>query len=119
MKTDNEAFKAVGKEFRTPERQLVSCGDVACEFLIDPIPRPTPAPIKAVYKPRKHEVVLIDSAKPNSITVMEVAQRMLRERDVPVQDVIRVKYDASKPMPDDQMEEVAREEGLIVCGIND
>lgn len=119
MTSDNDAFKAVGTEFRAPDKKLVSCGDVSCEFLVDPIPRPTPPPIMAVYKPKKWEVVLIDSAKPNSITVMEATQRILRERGIPVQDTIRVKYDASNPMPDAQMEEVAQEEGLIICGIND
>ena len=119
MSSDNNVFKAVGTEFRVPDQKLVSCGDVSCEFLVDPIPRPTPPTITAVYKPRKWEVVLIDSAKPNSITVMEATQRILRERGIPVQDTIRVKYDASNPMPDAQMEEVAQEEGLIICGIND
>jgi len=115
---NDNAFKAVGA-IAKPADRLVSCGDLSCEYLIDPIPRPTPDRIHVTVKPRVAEVVLIDSNKPNSMAIMQAAQAMLRERGIKVQDEIRIKVNASLPMPDEQMAAVLKEPGLIVCGIND
>ena len=36
-----------------PAQTLISCGDISCEFLVNPIPRPKPAPFKVTIKPEK------------------------------------------------------------------
>lgn len=119
MNETEPTLRGVGREIKVPSRELVSCGDLSCEFLINPIPRPEPDPIKVAAKPKKREVVLYDSNKPNSMAIMQAVQKKLRELGIPVKDEIRVKLNASLPMPDDQMDEAAREEGLLVCGVND
>ena len=117
--SDENKFQAVGAGFKTPDRAIASCGDVSCEMLVDPIPRPTPDPITVAYKPKKREVVLVGNNKPNAYQILQSVQRMLRKRGIPVQDEIRMKPNASVPMPDALIGEMAAEDGLIVCGIND
>jgi hypothetical protein len=115
---NDNAFKAVGA-IAKPADRLVSCGDLSCEYLIDPIPRPTPDAIHVTVKPKAREVVLIDNNKPNSMAIMQATHALLRDRGIKVKDEIWVKTNASLPMPDDQMTAVLKEPGLIVGGIND
>lgn len=115
----HETIRAADKPFRVPDTQLASCGDLACEFLINPIPRPTPPPIKAIYKPAKREVLLINTDKPNSMNVMKTVQRMLRERGIPVQEEILIKHNSSQPLEAAQIEAAVQQDGLLVSGVND
>jgi len=37
---------------KVPAQQLMSCGEVACEVLVNPIPRPELDPIRITLKPK-------------------------------------------------------------------
>jgi hypothetical protein len=102
-----------------PARQLTSCGDVSCELLVDPIPRPTPDPIKVTLKPRVAKVTFVDHHKPNSKLIMEYAQSVLRERGIKVNEEILIKADASVRMPEAMLQSLSGEGGLVLCGISD
>jgi hypothetical protein len=102
-----------------PARQLTSCGDVSCELLVDPIPRPTPNPIKVTIKPSVPRVTFLDHHKPNSRKIMEFAQGILRDRGVEVRDDILIKEDASVRMPETMLQSLSGEGGLVLCGISD
>jgi hypothetical protein len=119
LNTSDPTLRGVGRQIKVPSKELVSCGDVSCEFLINPIPRPTPDPVKTSVKPKKREVVLYDNNKPNSMAIMQAAQRQLRAKGIPVRDEIRIKANASLQMSDEQMEQAAAEEALLICGVND
>jgi len=102
-----------------PARQLTSCGDVSCELLVDPIPRPTPDPIKVTLKPSVAKVTFVDHHKPNSKLIMEYAQSILRDRGVEVRSEILIKEDASTRMPEAMLQSFSGEGGLVLCGISD
>jgi hypothetical protein len=102
-----------------PAKQLTSCGDVSCELLVDPIPRPTPDPIKVTHKPSVARVTFLDHHKPNSKVIMGYAQSILRDRGIEVRDEILIKADASTRMPDALLQSFSGEEGLVLCGISD
>ncbi len=102
-----------------PAEQLTSCGDVSCELLVDPIPRPTPDPIEITIKPSVARVTFLDHRKPNSKVIMEYAQSILRDRGIDVSDEILVKEDASVRMPEAMLQSLSGEEGLVLCGISD
>lgn len=102
-----------------PSSQLMSCGDVTCELLVDPIPRPEPKPITITLKPKQARVTLMDHQKPNSMKILKMAQNILIERGVDVNHEILVKDDASSPMPEAMLNSLSREGGLVLCGISD
>lgn len=102
-----------------PAERIVSCGDVSCEFLIDPIPRPRPEPLTITMRPAKQTVVLVDSQKPNSLVILRRTQEILRERGVDVKDEIFQKPSAGIPMKDQVLDRYAIEGGLILSGVND
>ena len=102
-----------------PAKQLTSCGDVSCELLVDPIPRPTPDPIKVTLKPSVARVTFLDHYKPNSKVIMEYAQSILRDRGIEVRDEILIKDDASVRMPEAMLQSLSGEGGLVLCGISD
>ncbi|MET0995145.1 MAG: hypothetical protein ABWY20_14170 [Mycobacterium sp.] len=102
-----------------PAERITSCGDVSCEFLVDPIPRPRPQPMAITMRPEKQQVVLVDSQKPNSSAILRRAQQILRERGVDVKDEILKKRSAGVPMDDQTLDRLAREGGLILSGVND
>lgn len=102
-----------------PSKQLMSCGDVSCELLVDPIPRPEPEPITITLKPREARVTLVDHQKPNSMAILKMTQKILRERGVEVNEEILVKDNASSPMPAAMLNSLSREGGLVLCGISD
>jgi hypothetical protein len=102
-----------------PAKQLTSCGDVSCELLVDPIPRPTPDPITVTLKPREATVTFVDHHKPNSKVIMQHAQRILRDRGIDVRDDIVIKDDASTRMPEALLQSLSGEGGLVLCGISD
>ena len=102
-----------------PAKQLVSCGDVSCELMVDPIPRPTPDPIKVILKPSVAKVTFMDHHKPNSKVIMEYAQNTLRDRGIEVVSEVLIKADASTRMPDAMLQSFAGEQGLVLCGVSD
>ena len=104
---------------KMPASKIVSCGDITCELLVDPIPRPKPQPIKITVKPKSRRVVLVDSHKPNSLEILRRAQVHFRQRGIEVRDDIPVKPFANRAMPDDMLDELAKDPGLILCGVSD
>lgn len=102
-----------------PARQLVSCGDVSCELLVDPIPRPEPDPISITLKPKARRVTFVDHRKPNSTAILTLAQQLLRERGIEVNEEILVKEDAGTPMSSALLARLAAEPGLVLCGVSD
>ena len=102
-----------------PAKQLVSCGDVACELMVDPIPRPTPKPIEILLKPEVPKVTFRDHHKPKSKLIMQMAQDELRKRGIEVEAEIRIKDDASTRMPEALLQSFKGEQGLVLCGISD
>lgn len=102
-----------------PAKQLTSCGDVSCELLVDPIPRPTPDPIKVTLKPSVAKVTFLDHHKPNSRLIMEYAQNTLRDRGIEVRSEILIKDDASTRMPEALLQSFTGEQGLVLCGVSD
>lgn len=104
---------------KLPARQLTSCGDVSCEVLVNPIPRPEPDPIKITLKPEVPRVTLLDHKKPNSLAIMQFARQILQERGIEVHERILQKDDASTPMPADLLASLSQEPGLVLCGVSD
>ena len=102
-----------------PATRIASCGDLSCEFLVDPIPRPRPQPLTVTIRPEKQQVVFVDSQKPNSRAILVRAQAILRERGVDVKDEIIMKRSAGIPMDDQLLERLKEEGGLILSGVND
>lgn len=102
-----------------PAEQITSCGDVSCELLVDPIPRPTPEAVKVTLKPKVPTVTFVDHQKPNSKLIMEYAQRELSIRGIGFNAEIVVKADASTPMPDAMLQSLSQEQGLVLCGVSD
>ena len=108
-----------GGSVNVPAQQLVSCGEVNCEILVDPIPRPTPDPIEVVLKPKERRVRFVDHSKPNSLTILRMAQQTLRDRGIEVEEEILNKGDASQRMPGELLGLLSREKGLVLCGVSD
>jgi hypothetical protein len=102
-----------------PAERLTSCGDISCEFLVDPIPRPRSLPLKVTIRPDKQWVVLVDSQKPNSMVILLRAQAILRSRGVDVKDEIISKRSAGIAMDDQLLDRLALEGGLVLSGCND
>jgi hypothetical protein len=72
-----------------------------------------------IARPRKRRVVLLDTRKPNSLAVLRRVAELLRGRQIEVEPEIRVKDDPSRPMDSGVLDWIAREEGLLLCGIAD
>ena len=102
-----------------PARQIASCGDVSCEMLVDPIPRPRPEPFTVTIAPARQQVVLVDNRKPNSLTILQMTQQVLRTRGIEVDEQIRRKPSAGRPMDEGMLAELAAGGGLILAGVSD
>ena len=102
-----------------PARQLSSCGEVSCELLVNPIPRPKPVPIQIVIKPREPRVTLLAHEKPNSVEIFRLAQSILRERGIEVRAEILIKDNPGVPMSAAMLASLANEPGIVLCGISD
>jgi len=102
-----------------PEETLVSCGDVSCELLVNPIPRPKPPMIHVVTAPASREIVFVDNNKPNSLTILQGAQKILRERGIPVREEIKIKLNASVPLDEGELSYLIERGGIIMCGVSD
>lgn len=104
---------------KLPDRRIISCGDVSCEMLVDPIPRPRPEPFTVSMAPARQRVVLVDNRKPNSLAILRLTQQILRHRGVDTCDEIRRKTSAGSPMQEGMLAELAAEGGLILAGVSD
>ena len=102
-----------------PATSIVSCDDIACETLVDPIPRPEPPPFTVHIKPEIAQVLLVDNDKPNSMAILKRTQAVLKKRGIDVRDEIPIKENAGRAMPADMLDRMAKEKGLVVCGVND
>jgi hypothetical protein len=102
-----------------PTQEIISCDDVACEILVDPIARPEPPPFKVTIQPQEQRVVIIDNNKPNSMAILTRARAILRARAVEVNENIPVKENAGQAMPAEMMSRFFNEKGLVISGIND
>lgn len=104
---------------KLPAKQLMSCGEVSCEVLVNPIPRPESDPIKITLKPKVPRVTFLDHKKPNSLAILQFAQQILRQRGIEVRDEILQKNDAGTPMPAALLASLSQEPGLVLCGVSD
>ena len=102
-----------------PAQSIVSCDDISCETLVDPIPRPEPPPFTVQVKPEIRQVLLVDNDKPNSMAILRRTQAVLRSRGIDVRDEIPVKESAGRAMPAEMLDRLASERGLVICGVND
>ena len=100
-----------------PASRIPSCGDVSCEFLVDPIPRPKPAPFTLTLRPEKAEVVFITNQKPNAPQILALAQQILRERGVAVREAMYHK--AGGTVDGELLAQLKAEKGLLLSGVND
>ncbi|MCX7164051.1 MAG: hypothetical protein NT083_13600 [Rhodocyclales bacterium] len=104
---------------KLPAQRLMSCGEVSCEVLVNPIPRPEPEPIRITLKPKVPRVTLLDHKKPNSLAIMQFARQILQERGIEVSERILQKDDASTAMPAALLASLSQEPGLVLCGVSD
>jgi len=102
-----------------PARQIASCGDVSCELLVDPIPRPRPEPFTVAIAPARPRVVLVDNRKPNSLAILRMTQQVLRTRGIDVEEQIRRKPSAGRPMEEGMLADLTATGGLILAGVSD
>ena len=98
---------------------MASCDDTSCELLISPIPRPRIQQLQVRTRPTRRRVVLVDSRKPNSLAVLRHVAELLRAEGIEVASEIRTKPDPSRPLDGNVLDEIARDEGLILCGVAD
>lgn len=117
--TKNEMASELATGMSPPVQRLTSCDDVACEVLVDPIPRPTPPAIEVILKPKVPKVTLVDHDKPNSRRILEYTRSILRDRGVEVCAEIIDKGNASIRMSDATLQSFVGEEGLVLCGVSD
>lgn len=105
---------------KIPEQAIASCGDISCEFLVNPIPRPMLEPMQVRLKPEEPVVTLMDNSKPNSMGILKRAQAELKKRGVKVRDEILIKKaSAAVPVFGEQLAMLKAEKGLILSGVND
>jgi hypothetical protein len=104
---------------KRPIDKLAVCNDSSCEYLVNPIPRPKMQILSISTRPKRERVFLIDSRKPNSLFILRRTQELLRARGIEVVDQIYVKSDPSRPLDAATLDWIAREEGLILCGVAD
>jgi hypothetical protein len=102
-----------------PKESIVSCGDTSCEILVSPIPRPKAQRFNVSTRPRKRRVALVDTRKPNSQAILRSVQAILRSKGIDVVEEILTKSDSSRPMANTMLDEIAKDDGLILCGVAD
>jgi hypothetical protein len=102
-----------------PDSTVVSCDEVSCERLVDPIPRPKPPAWTVKLHPDERRIVFVDNRKPNSLEILRRTQRLLRARGIEVRDDIPRKPAAGSPLPDSMIEELASERGMVLLGVSD
>lgn len=109
----------VHEDSAVPAMRIESCDGVACELLVDPIPRPEPEPFKVTTRPQAQHVVLMDNDKPNSMAILRAAEAELKARGVEVKVIPIGKESAGRPMEPQQVGKLEQEKGLLLMGVND
>lgn len=104
---------------KRPDTTIASCLDSSCELLVSPIPRPSVQTLVVRRRPRVRHVRFVDSRKPNSMRVLREASQLLRDRGIEVDPEIYMKEDPSRPMAPAVLDWIARDEGMILCGVAD
>lgn len=104
---------------KRPDHSIASCLDSSCELLVSPIPRPRIQELAVSRRPRVRRVRFVDSRKPNSLRVLREASELLRARGIEVDPEIYMKEDPSRPMAPEVLDWIARDEGMILCGVAD
>jgi hypothetical protein len=99
-----------------PERGE-GCAGASCDPLVSPIPRIRPRPLHVTTAPRRR-VTFIDSGKPNSAQILELATAILAARGVEVGESLR-KPRASRLVGEELLARAGREEGLVLFAVND
>src|SRR5687768_7287785 len=97
---------------------LLSCGPDSCAILVSPMPIKKPLAIDVNARAKKRRVVFIDSRKPNSRTIIEQARVLLAARGVELGGVIE-KPSAARPLSEEALDRLMKEEGLVVSAVND
>lgn len=105
--------------FKRPSDTIASCDDSSCELLVSPIPRPRVQALRVQARPRRRRVRMLDTKKPNSLAILREASALLRARGIEVEPEIRIKDDPSRPWDAGVLDWIARDEGLILCGVAD
>lgn len=96
----------------------VDCADSSCERLVSPIPRVSPRPLAVTRRPRRRRVTFVDTGKPNSARILQLAARELGERGVELGEPLR-KARASRLAGEEILARAARDEGLVLVAVND
>lgn len=104
---------------KAPKAQIAACADDSCEYLVNPIPRPRVQSLQVQRRSAVARVAFVDSRKPNSIAILRQAGALLAARGVEVRSEIFIKPDPSRPLDEPTLDWIAREEGLILCGVAD
>ena len=94
------------------------CIDGSCELLVSPIPRVRPRPLAVTGAPRRRRVLFVDSGKPNSARILELAGRALAGQGVEVGQPLR-KQRASRLADEELLRRAASDEGLVLVAVND
>ncbi|HSK05234.1 MAG TPA: hypothetical protein VK932_28495 [Kofleriaceae bacterium] len=104
---------------KRPSESIASCDDGSCELLISPIPRPRVRELRVSVRPKRRRVRFLDARKPNSLAILRQAGELLRAQGIEVEPEIRIKDDPSRPLDAGVLDWIARDEGLILCGVAD
>ncbi len=102
-----------------PAKSIAGCGDITCELLVNPIPRPKPPAFQVRLRPEKPRVVLLDNSKPNAMAILRGAQAELRRRGIEVQEEILSKPNAGVTLEGELLGQLEQERGLLLMGVND
>ena len=94
------------------------CIDSSCEMLVSPIPRVRPRPLAVNAVPRRRRVLFVNSGKPSSDRILELAGRALAGHGVEVAEPLR-KARASRLADPDLLDRAARDDGLVLFAVND
>ncbi len=100
-----------------PDRDA-DCTDSSCELLVSPIPRVRPRPLAVSGRSRRRRVRFVDSGKPNSAHILQLAALELAEHGVELGEPLR-KARASRLAGEDLLVEAARDDGLVLIAVND
>ena len=94
------------------------CTDSSCELLVSPIPRVRPRPLAVHREPPRRKVMFIDSGKPSSDRILELARLALEARGIEIGAPLR-KVRASRLMGEELLARAAADDGLVLIGVND
>lgn len=89
-----------------------------CQILVSPFPSPVPEVLPVQERPVERRVLLIDSRKPNSLSILEMVRKRLIAGDIPCEAIEKKK----NPVGGEEAARTAqwaRFRGLLVLGVFD